>query len=73
LGRGYLLPFLQLQEAWRRKNKIWLNEYKPIAANNKRGNYVWVTLSCPVPVNILFKEIGSTLRVEFTKVEGDDV
>jgi hypothetical protein len=46
----YLLPTLQLQAAWRIHGRRWVQEYKPIRAQN-RG---YITLSVAVPPDVLF-------------------
>jgi len=57
----YLLPVEPLQTAWSRNKEVWLNEYGVKLAKN----IGYTTLNCPLPVNILFKEIGATLRIKF--------
>uniref|UniRef100_A0A6M3LJ26 Uncharacterized protein n=1 Tax=viral metagenome TaxID=1070528 RepID=A0A6M3LJ26_9ZZZZ len=58
----YLLPVPQLQKAWIEHKDLWLFSYGTRIAENKYYN----TLSCPVPINILFKAIGNSLRIRFT-------
>lgn len=62
VGRAYLLPVPQLQQAWQRHGEQWASAYRDCEARNR--NYV--TVSCPVPVGVLFKAIGDCLRVSFT-------
>lgn len=69
LGKCYLLPVQQLQQSWNNKKSSWLDIYKTITAHNKYNGKMWQTISCPVPVDVLFKEIGSCLRIEFTTTE----
>lgn len=54
----YLLPVVQLQSAWRKNKKAWLELYKTKKAKNNGYN----TLFCPVPINTLYAAIGSELR-----------
>lgn len=65
IGRAYLLPVPQLQQAWHRYGDTWAAQYRDCNASN-RG---YVTVSCPVPVAVLFKAIGECLRVSFTPQE----
>lgn len=65
IGKCYLLPVLQLQQAWESKKECWLQTYRTIKAKNFRGKQTWATLSCPVPPNTLFAAIGSCLRIDF--------
>lgn len=72
LGKCYLLPVLQLQQAWRDNEDVWLGKYFTAEAKNgKDGVVEWITLSCCVPVNILFKAIGSCLRIDFQPFEDE--
>lgn len=65
LGRAYLLPVPQLQQAWTKHCAEWIATYRPpINAQNKG----YVTVSCGVPVPVLFRAIGECLRVPFTPV-----
>jgi hypothetical protein len=66
LGRAYLLPVLQLQQAWKGYVLEWLELYGSIEAVNDG----WVTLSCPVPAGVLLAAIGECLAVTFTPCEG---
>lgn len=65
LGRAYLLPVQQLQQAWQRHGDQWRKAYRDCNAQNAR----YVTVSCPVPVSVLFRAIGECLRVSFTPAE----
>lgn len=65
LGMCYLLPVIQLQQAWRRKGEIWKAGCFIVRAPN-RG---YTTLSAAVPVHELFSEIGRALRVPFAALE----
>jgi hypothetical protein len=58
----YLLPVPQLQQAWRRWGSEWLARYRRVEARNAE----YLTLSCPVPVRVLFSAIGQCLRVSFS-------
>jgi len=62
IGQAYLLPVQQLQQAWTRYAEVWTTAYDDCNAYNR--NYV--TVSCPVPIPVLFKAIGECLRVQFT-------
>jgi len=69
LGRCYLLPVIQLQEAWRVNGGEWSDRYFHPCANNELDGRTWVTESVAVPVDILFSAIGKCLRVSFPPVE----
>lgn len=62
LGRCYMLPVIQLQQAWKRKGEFWIATCFSVVAPNKGYN----TLSAAVKVEDLFMEIGRALRVSFT-------
>lgn len=64
-GNAYLLPVHQLQQAWSVHGTKWIETYSP-AINAPNRNYV--TVSCGVPVPVLFKAIGECLRVRFTPI-----
>jgi hypothetical protein len=71
LGRCYLLPVVQLQEAWNQNGDRWLSEasrgeFRRIIVAKNRS---WNTLSVNVTVSELFSAIGSCLRVEFESCE----
>lgn len=61
LGKCYLLPVPQLQNAWERHGERWkvVHGTKPVANN---GYKTWF---CPVPAKELFMAIGQELRVSF--------
>ncbi len=61
LGICYMLPVIQLQLAWLRKGDAWRSEYPTCKAPNNG----YMTLNCPVPVDVLFPAIGSAFRVRF--------
>jgi len=65
LGMCYLLPVIQLQQAWRRKGEIWKASCFIVRAPNSG----YTTLSAAVPVHELFSEIGRALRVPFAALE----
>ena len=76
IGRCYLLPVIQLQLAWDRNKEKWLSEAKAgtngrrvLAAENEYEGRRWTTLSVPVTVAELFKEIGACLRITFSPCE----
>jgi hypothetical protein len=79
LGKCYLLPVIQLQEAWRCNGERWLleaeNPQNPnrriIAADNCFNGRRWTTLSVPVTPQELFPVIGACLRVQFTPFDPD--
>ena len=68
LGKGYLLPVLHFQAAWRKKKETWLLEF----GHREAPNDGYKTLFCPVPVARLFPEIGQQLRVTFDPVEWNE-
>ena len=63
-GKAYVLPVVQLQEAWRRRGDEWIAKHKRVCAVNRGYN----TISVAVPVSDLFMEIGRALRISFTPV-----
>lgn len=69
LGKCYLLPVQQLQAAWQEHGEKWRKEYWSITAKNKYNGMYWETISCCVPVNVLFKAIGQCLRIEFERFD----
>lgn len=64
-GRAYLLPVPQLQHAWFEHATEWRSNYRDVLAYNK----TYVTISCPVPVPVLFSAIGQCLRVQFSPID----
>jgi hypothetical protein len=66
-GVGYLLPLVQLQQAWAANKAGWLRKFREPVHNAPNNGYR--TLFCPVPVAELFKAIGSQLRLTFTPFE----
>ena len=62
LGICYLLPVIQLQQAWSRNGELWKSTCFKVVAPNKTYN----TISAAVPVADLFREIGRALRIPFT-------
>ena len=62
LGRCFLLPVLQLQEAWRRHGEAWTRRYRTRKARNSDRGYS--TIFVPVPVPVLFQAMGECLRVQ---------
>lgn len=64
IGRAFLLPVVQLQLAWSRHGEAWMEAYSPVRAPNPG----YTTISCPVPVPVLFAAIGGCLRASFRPV-----
>jgi hypothetical protein len=64
LGKCFVLPVLQLQQAWRVRGELWRSLYRRIPVPN--AGYTTVCWAIPVPV--LFQAIGDCLRVRFTPV-----
>ena len=62
LGQAYLLPVLQLQQAWKANSAEWIKKYGSIPSINN-GYKTWNT---PLMPNVLFSEIGKCLRIQFT-------
>lgn len=73
LGMCYVLPVLQMQQAFSRHRDSWIGQYQRIAAINEENGHRWTTLSVGVPVPILFKAIGDCLRVTFSPMQLDDL
>lgn len=65
LGKCYMLPVAQLQQAWNKHSKEWLNTY-PIIESKNRSH---ITRSVCLKPRDLFKAIGECLRVYFNPVE----
>jgi len=61
LGVCYMLPVIQLQTAWAKNGVNWIDSYGIRKAQNKG----YLTVNCPVPVDVLFPEIGRAFRVRF--------
>lgn len=57
--RCYLLPTETLQRAWRKNGRDWCVKYPPVAADN----VTYVTLSTPVPIDVLFEAIKDAMLV----------
>lgn len=62
MGICYMLPVIQLQQAWARKGELWKQSCFIVKAPNR--NYT--TYSAAVPVHELFAEIGRALRIPFS-------
>ena len=61
VGECHLMPVIQLQEAWRKRGDEWrLNYGEKVAANSSYGTH-----SCPVPVDALYRAMGTCLHVKF--------
>lgn len=56
----YLIPFQQLRAAWRANGASWVETY----GRREAANRGYVTVSCPVPVAVLFDAItvATTIR-----------
>lgn len=65
LGICHLLPVIQLQNAWKKYGKTWVNEFFIIKAVNEG----YTTLSVGVPPEILWPAIGKEFRVNFIAFE----
>lgn len=65
LGICYLLPVIQLQEAWKIRGECWIKEGPIIKAKNKG----WTTVSVGVEPEVLFPVIGRFLRIKFEEFE----
>ena len=65
LGKCYMLPVIQMQQAWILNGDKWKDKYPKKPAFNS-GYSTWF---CAVPVDVLFKEIGAALRIEFEAFE----
>jgi hypothetical protein len=65
-GKAYLLPVLQLQEAWIRHGEQWEAKYGTKKAfTNLVYDGGYHSVGVPVPVDILFRAIGGCLRCDF--------
>jgi hypothetical protein len=67
IGKCWLLPTLQLQEAWLKHSKSWKSKgiLKPIRSKNLG----YTTLSWGIEEKILFPAIGGCLRATFQPIE----
>ena len=54
----YILPVIQMQAAWLKNKKSWIAKYPKIEAQNNG----WNTISCAVPIRVLYPEIGKMYR-----------
>lgn len=72
LGRGYLLPVPALQACWLRNGDDWRKRFGLRKAPNRKHGRVWHTYNVPIPVDVLFRELGKCLRLSFTKMEIDE-
>lgn len=68
-GICYLLPVIQMQNAWKKNNIDWIKRYGMRNAKTKVVNTTYTTISTPVPAKILFQAIGAELRINFTAFE----
>jgi len=59
--RCYLLPVIQLQQAWKNNKNKWLESYGERQARNEG----YETLFCPVPIPVLFSAMGNCLRINY--------
>ncbi len=69
LGKAYLLPVQQLQNAFAKHRQDWISRYPPIRAYNERGKHSWTTISVGVPPEVLFKAMGNEHRIRFDPME----
>jgi hypothetical protein len=67
IGRCFLLPVPQLQQAWLAYGDLWIKTYPRIVAKNRS----WNTISVGVPPHAIFPAIGKMLRIQFTPYNGD--
>lgn len=63
-GHAFMLPVLQLQQAWELNKHDWLKHYRIPPARNQG----YKTHNVAVPTDKLFRAIGSQLRVQFTPI-----
>ncbi len=71
IGKCYLLPVIQLQQAWELYGREWRTRPRQGDSYGERSarNNGYLTWFCPVPVPELFSKIGSLLRIEFEPFE----
>jgi hypothetical protein len=56
----YVLPVIELQQAWKNNERKWKKEYPKISAKNRtHDGKTWETLSCCVPPEILFNAMNN--------------
>lgn len=65
LGVCYLLPVLQLQQAWSRWGQEWLGFYRTIEAKNYGPGRSWITESVCMPAEHVFWAIEQCFKVSF--------
>lgn len=53
----YVLPTIQLQQAWRKNKDKWLEEFGTVPAKNP--NYE--SVNCPVPIQVLYNALKQEL------------
>ena len=68
LGICYLLPVIQLQNAWREYGEAWIKKYPDIRAENT----YWTTQCVGVPREILYPAIGKFFKITFKPFEITD-
>lgn len=71
LGICYLLPVLQLQQAWTLHNADWFERFPIANASTKTERGVYHSKSLCVDPATLYKAIGGCLRVRFSPFEYD--
>ncbi len=57
----FLLPFQQLQMAWVRHGKAWIQKYKPVVALNR----TYTTESIPVPIPVLYDALVGVMCIQW--------
>ena len=65
LGRVYLLPTIQLQQAWRKNKDKWKEEY----GSKKVRNTSYTTVFTPVPVSVIYLSIMQCMVADIPKVD----
>lgn len=62
LRRAYLLPVIQLQQAWEINKAAWLEDSRVLRAKNNG----YTSYSAAIGINELFPKIGNCFRGDFT-------
>lgn len=66
LGICYMLPVLQLQQAWKRFGQTWVDWFGTIKARNYGPGGSWETISVCLPPDDVFWAVEQCFKVSFT-------
>lgn len=66
LGVCYLLPVVQLQQAWVRNGERWIKDYGTKSASNSSRSGSWITESVCIPPSVIGAAMVSVMEIAFT-------